>query len=97
MENVMREIINILLGITLTGLFVIPIVIIIVLTLDMLFDLKGKFERIKRRRFKPKSRTERKVRKEIKRIECEIEERKRLEHLYEKRDELIRKIEGWHE
>ena len=50
-----------------------------------------------RKRFKRKSRTERKVQKEIKRIESEIEERKRLEHLYEKRDELIRKMEGWYE
>lgn len=97
MTNDMSEIITALIGIMLTGLIAIPIVIVIVLILDGFFDLKGKFERIKRRRFKPKSRTERKVRKEIKRIESEIEERKRLEHLYEKRDELIRKMEGWYE
>ena len=97
MTNVMSEIITTLLGIMLSGLIATPIVIVIALILDGLFDLKGKFERIKRRRFKPKSRTERKVLKEIKRIEREIEERKRLEHLYEERDELIRKMEGWYE
>ncbi|WP_432368717.1 hypothetical protein [Staphylococcus chromogenes] len=90
----MTGIIELILNLFLILTFGSPILLIIFLTLNGVFNLE---EKIKRRRFKPKSRTERKVLKEIKKIEREIEERKRLEHLYEKRDELIRKMEGWYE
>ncbi|MDT0672842.1 hypothetical protein [Staphylococcus chromogenes] len=87
----MTAIISILIVLLVTALIMLSLVLAVMLEERLL-----NWETM-RKRFKRKSRTERKVQKEIKRIESEIEERKRLEHLYEKRDELIRKMEGWYE
>lgn len=83
-------------GMILLSLFLAVVVSIVSVITLMAVDGSIDWEDI-RNFIKPKSCTERKVRKEVKRIEREIEERKRLEHLYEKRDKLIRKMEGWYE
>ncbi|UXU63363.1 hypothetical protein [Staphylococcus agnetis] len=77
----------VILGITYA---ILSTVIIVLWLLEGSIDLKTYWNYIK-----PKSRTERKVMKEIRRIEREIMEQKRLEELYVKRDELTKKLEGW--
>lgn len=81
-------------GIILFSLFL--AVVLSVVSIITMMTFEGEIDRNDILDFiKPKSRTERKVLKEVRRIEREIEEQKRLEELYVKRDELTKKLEGW--